>query len=280
MAAEIVHHPSPGKTEERESEDTCGMKRKVKLRFSLTMLSEEDLETGGHRELSHPQTKSIDEVDIEDDCFDDDDQLLVSLATMSFNLVDDHDTDEPFYSCDHQFNEVVVTPEQADLGVISAQIGKLNKEKKNLFLKSKSVQKYVASGQYNQICLEDTMSAKITIFRYMPTKDTEWHVPVVLNFTGTENFFCCTIEGEEKILKITWYDKSKLIIPGDDPEKKAFVFYMSITPSGHRHFESALHRGWFIHTVDSGVVKMKRGALTSNNCFDLIESDATKTFYF
>jgi len=37
----------------------------------------------------------------------------------------------------------------------------------------------------------------------MPTKDTEWHVPVVLNFTGTENFFCCTIEGEEKILKIT-----------------------------------------------------------------------------
>jgi len=55
---------------------------------------------------------------------------------------------------------------------------------------------------------------------------------------------------------------------------------MSITPSGHRHFESALHRGWFIHTVDSGVVKMKRGALTSNNCFDLIESDATKTFYF
>ncbi|XP_056107325.1 uncharacterized protein si:ch73-226l13.2 [Rhinichthys klamathensis goyatoka] len=281
MAAEIVHHPSPGKTEERESEDACGMKRKVKLRFSLTMLSEEDLETGGHQDLSHPQTKSIDE-DIEDDCFDDVDQLLVSLATMSFNLVDDQgpDTDKPFYSCDHQFNEVVVTPEQADLGIISTQIGKLNKDKeqKNLFLKSKSVQKYIASGQYNQICLEDTMSAKITIFRFMPTKDTQSGVPVVLNFTGTENFFCCTNEGEEKILKITWYDKSKLNIPGDDPKKTALVFYMSITPSGHRHFESVLHRGWFIHTVDSGAVKMIRGALTSSTCFDLIESDATKTF--
>lgn len=83
------------------------------------MLSEEDLENGGHQERSHPvKTESIDE-DIEDDCFDDDDQLLISLANMSFNLVDDQspDTDEPSCSCDHQFNEVVVTPEQADFGI-------------------------------------------------------------------------------------------------------------------------------------------------------------------
>lgn len=75
------------------------------------MLSEEDLEKGGRQE-------SIDE-DIEDDCFDDDDQLLVSLANMSFNLVADQDpdTDEPSCSCDHQFNDVVVTAEQADFGV-------------------------------------------------------------------------------------------------------------------------------------------------------------------
>ncbi|KAK7119297.1 hypothetical protein R3I94_021212 [Phoxinus phoxinus] len=275
MAAEIVNHPSPGKTEERESEDTCGaIKKKMKLRFSLRMLSEEDSEKGWHQE-------SIDE-DIEDDCFDDDDELLVSLANMSFNLVDDQDpdTDEPICSSDHQFNEVVVTPEQADFGFISAQIGKLNREQNNLFLKSKSVKKYIASGQYNQICLVDTMSAKITIFRFMATKDTGSHVSVVLNFTGTDNYFCCTSEGEEKILKITRYDKKKLHISGDDQEKTALVFYMSITPLGHRHFESALHRGWFIHTVDSGAVKMQRGTLTSSNCFDLIESDTTKTFRF
>ncbi|XP_077059777.1 uncharacterized protein LOC143711740 [Siphateles boraxobius] len=269
MAAEIVHHPSPGKTEERESEDTSGMKRKMKLRFSLTMLSEDDLGKGGHQE--HPRTESIDE-DIEDDCFDDDDQLLVSLANMSFNLDDQGaKTDEPFCSCDHQFNEVVVTPEQANLSIISTQIGKLNKEQKDLFLKSKSFKKYIASGQYNQICLVDTMSAKITIFRFKPTKDTESLVPVVLNFTGTDNFFCCTNEGEEKMLKITRYDKTKLHIGEEDQEKTALVFYMTITPLGHRQFESALHRGWYIHTVESGAVKMQRDRLLSSNCFDLVK---------
>lgn len=80
------------------------------------MLSEEDLENGGHQKRSHPvKTESIDE-DIEDDCFDDDDQLLVSLANMSFNLVDDQSTDEPSCICNHQFNEVVVTSEQAAFG--------------------------------------------------------------------------------------------------------------------------------------------------------------------
>jgi len=53
----------------------------------------------------------------------------------------------------------------AAFSTVSAQIGKLNKEKKNLFLKSKSVQKYVASGQYNQICLEDTMSGLYQIIK-------------------------------------------------------------------------------------------------------------------
>ncbi|XP_067288319.1 uncharacterized protein si:ch73-226l13.2 [Pseudorasbora parva] len=273
MAAEIAHCPSSGKTEGSESEGTCVMKKKMKLRFSLTMLSNEDVEMG--EQLSHPQTGSIDE-DLEDDCFDDDDdQLLVSLANMSFNLVV-QDTDQHIWSSDYQLNEVVVMPEQADIGHCT-QIGRLIKEHNNLFIKSKC--KYIAS-EHNQIQLADTMSAKITIFQCMPTKDTQSGVPVVLNFTGTDNFFCCTNEEDEKTLKITRYDKKKLHISGDDLEKSALLFYMSQTPDGLRHFESALHRGWFIHTVGDDAVKMQRGKLTSSDCFVLVETAATKTIKY
>lgn len=49
-------------------------------------------------------------------------------------------------------------------------------------------------------------SAKITIFqgtfRGMVTNDSESGVPIVLNFTGTDNFLSCTSKGEEKILTV------------------------------------------------------------------------------
>ncbi|XP_051768112.1 uncharacterized protein LOC127522325 [Ctenopharyngodon idella] len=262
MAAEIV------------SEENCGTK-KIKVRFSLSFISEDDLEMEGHQELPNSQPELKDE-DIEDDCFYDDNEMLVSLANMSFNLVvdQDHNTDEPLYSCDHQFNEIVVMPEQADFAFISA-VGRMIKEHDNLFLKSHQKCKYITSER-NQIHLADTMSAKITIFQCMATKDTEPGVPVVLNFTDTDKFFCCTNEGGQMNLKVTRYDKTKLHTSGDDEEKLAHVFYMSRTPDGLRHFESALHRGWFIHTVGGNAVKMQRGKLTSSNSFVLIETDTTK----
>ncbi len=141
----------------------------------------------------------------------------------------------------------------------------------------------------------------------------------MLNFTGTDNFLCCTnkIEDiEEKILQIKvrfnnllffdfasssaflcklhkyvycaqiWYymvflfnfnfsclfqmyDRKKMCISADDPEKACLIFYMSQKCDGLRYFESALHRGWFIHTVNDDVVKMKRGNTTSSSCFVL-----------
>lgn len=84
----------------------------MKVRFSLSI--EDDLEMGGHRETSHPQLDLEDE-DIADNCFYDDD--LVSLVNISFNVDVDQDpnTDDPLCGCDHQFNEIVVMPEHADL---------------------------------------------------------------------------------------------------------------------------------------------------------------------
>ncbi len=65
------------------------------------------------------------------------------------------------------------------------------------------------------------------------------------------------------------YDRKKMGIPADDPEKACLIFYMSQKGDGLRYFESALHRGWFIHTVNDDVVKMKRGNTTSSSCFVL-----------
>ncbi|KTF80793.1 hypothetical protein cypCar_00012875, partial [Cyprinus carpio] len=265
MAAENVHHPSTEETEECESEDTrCNKKLKF-IRFSLSI---EDTEIGGHQEPSDAQAEG-EEKDIEDDCFGDDD-LLHSLANMSLNLVvdQDSDADNPFCNCDRQFKESVIKSEKADISYISAQIWKVIKEQKSLFLKTREGCKYVASRQ-NEICLESTMSAKITIFqgtfRGMVTNDSESGVPIVLNFTGTDNFLSCTSKGEEKILTVKTYDRKK--ISADDPEKSSLIFYMSQKRDGLRYFESALYRGWFIHTINDIGVKMQRGNNAPSSCF-------------
>uniref|UniRef100_A0A8C2JVK8 Interleukin-1 n=1 Tax=Cyprinus carpio TaxID=7962 RepID=A0A8C2JVK8_CYPCA len=265
MAAENVHHPSTEETEECESEDTrCNKKLKF-IRFSLSI---EDTEIGGHQEPSDAQAEG-EEKDIEDDCFGDDD-LLHSLANMSLNLVidQDSDADNTFCNCDRQFKESVIKSEKADISYISAQIWKVIKEQKSLFLKTREGCKYVASRQ-NEICLESTMSAKITIFqgtfRGMVTNDSESGVPIVLNFTGTDNFLSCTSKGEEKILTVKTYDRKK--ISADDPEKSSLIFYMSQKRDGLRYFESALYRGWFIHTINDIGVKMQRGNNAPSSCF-------------
>ncbi|KAF4107394.1 uncharacterized protein si:ch73-226l13.2 [Onychostoma macrolepis] len=270
MAAETVRHPSTEKTEECQSETTRCKKKMLKfMRFSLSM---EDTELGALQEPSNPHPEWKEE-DIEDDCFIDDD-VLHSLANMSLNLMvdQDSDADNPFCSCDWQHDESKIMPENAKIAYISAQIWKAMKEQNNLFLKTLNGCKYVASKQ-NEICLENTMSAKITIFHGtflgMVTGDKEPGVPVVLNFTDTDNFLCCTSQGEETILTVKTYDRKKIRISANDPEKLSLIFYMSQKCDGLRYFESVLHRGWFIHTVNDDVVKMKRGNNTSSSCFVL-----------
>uniref|UniRef100_A0A673LFI7 Interleukin-1 n=1 Tax=Sinocyclocheilus rhinocerous TaxID=307959 RepID=A0A673LFI7_9TELE len=237
-----------------------------KLKFIRFSLSIEDTEMGGLQEPSHPQPE-WEEKDIEDDCFADD-NLLHSLANMSLNLVVDQvsDADNPFCNCDWQLKESVIMSEKADISYSK----KLIKEQNSLFLKTLKGCKYVASRQ-NEICLESTMSAKITIFhgtfRGMVTNDSESGVPIVLNFTGTDNFLSCTTRGEEKILTVKVSFQSSLYENINDPEKSSLIFYMSQKRDGLRYFESALHRGWFIHTINDNDVKMQRGNNASSSCF-------------
>uniref|UniRef100_A0A672MDF0 Interleukin-1 n=1 Tax=Sinocyclocheilus grahami TaxID=75366 RepID=A0A672MDF0_SINGR len=220
-----------------------------KLKFIKLSISIEDTEMGGLQKPSHPQP-DWEEKDIEDDCFADD-NLLHSLANMSLNLVVDQvsDADNSFCNCDWQLKESVITSEKADISY------------SNLFLKTLKGCKYVASRQ-NEICLESTMSGLYQIIKII-----ESGVPIVLNFTGTDNFLSCTSRGEEKILTVKMYDRKKIHISTDDPEKLSLIFFMSQKRDGLRYFESALHRGWFIHTINDNDVKMQRGNNASSSCF-------------
>ncbi|NP_001269007.1 uncharacterized protein isoform X1 [Danio rerio] len=265
MADKIGCDSNIVKAEECKSEDTCATKREMKIRFSLSVISEDVLDTA-----SLPD----DYEEEHNDCFLDD-SSLVALANMTLSVVDDQDpdADDPFCSCDQSFNEMVITPDQADYACISLEIKRLIKEKRNMYLKSKEECKFVSPGGTNDIFLEDTMSAKITIFHVMVAEDLNKAKAVVLNFTDTENFFCCINNGEETKLTIKRYKQEQLRNSTSDPVKPSLVFYMSQTPDGFYHFESALHRGWFLHTVNCNVKMQKCDRKTTGNQFNFIASD-------
>ncbi|XP_051957785.1 uncharacterized protein LOC127626207 isoform X1 [Xyrauchen texanus] len=276
-----IHHPCKVQTECTSEEIRVYKKEPTVISFSLMMVKEEDLGTGGHQETPHPE-EELEDTDIKDDCFSDEEFLLVSFGDTSFSMVVSRgsDADNPCHNCgetDCQFNEVVVMPETAEIAFNRSRIVRMMKERSNLFLKSYIKGKYVTPSR-EQIFLKDTMSAPITIYYYMVNiLDSNAGVPVVLNFTGTNNFFRCTTEQDKKTLKVESYTKSELKnICADDPEKWSFVFYMTSEKDSLRRFESALHRGWFIHiqnVCDSNEVDMdERENDKSNMFFIIIES--------
>uniref|UniRef100_A0A8C2JX15 Interleukin-1 beta n=1 Tax=Cyprinus carpio TaxID=7962 RepID=A0A8C2JX15_CYPCA len=289
-----IHHSPQSKTEECESEEINVRKKEpTVMRFSMMMVREEDLKATGVQPSPEWEDK-----DIEDDCFSKDNLLLVSMAETKFSVVVARGCD-PYSPCNScggmncQFNEVVVLPSTAEITLskkqmlhsLTIQFKFLNvitdvhktyfssilsdssrilmriREQNNVFIKSFLMEKYVTPENQHML-LKDTMSAKITLYYYTITTDCEG-VPVVLNFSGTENFFCCTTkQGEDKkILTVMNHNKKDLkrICP-DDREKWSLVFYMSCGRDNLRRFESALYRGWFIYTqrVDDREVDMQK----------------------
>ncbi|XP_065097192.1 uncharacterized protein [Paramisgurnus dabryanus] len=228
----------------------------------------ERLETGEHQEPPHAKPCELKHKDFED--FD-----LPIMADTTLHLDEDcgFDDDNPSHNCDCQFKEIFITLERDEVDYNLTDT--LYKERNNLFLKSVPQGKYVTPSN-KEICLDDTMSAKITTYYHAMPRNTCSGVPVLLNFTGTENFFTCIKQGEERILSVTMYDLNKLrCISADDTEKWSLVFFMTQCASGPFRFESALHSGWFI-SVDSNVMKLQREN-PPNTFFYLIESEATKT---
>ncbi|XP_056590906.1 uncharacterized protein LOC130410322 [Triplophysa dalaica] len=272
-----IHHPRREKTKECLSEEIRAYKKEpTVMDFSLTMVREEDLHPEGHREEPEPEPDW-------EEYIKDDNRFFVSMTETSLTLVIARgcDPESPCHNCgrtDCQFNEVVVMPERAEIVFNGDLIVNQIKERNNLFLKSLLLNKYVTPWK-EQLLLGDTMSAKITIYYYkMNILDRNSGSPVVLNFTGTNNFFCCTTkEGDnKKMLRVVCHDRSDLKnICADDPEKWSLVFYMSSTLENNRRFESALHRGWFIYiqNVNSDEVEMKeRNPYNQTNFYFVIET--------
>ncbi|RXN26548.1 interleukin beta [Labeo rohita] len=172
---------------------------------------------------------------IEDDCLSDNNLLLVSMADTCFN---------------------------------SSRILRQIREQKNLYLKSFIMKQYVTPDNQHML-LKDTMSAKITLYYYADNMGRNG-VPVVLNFTGTENFFCCTTKQDEdkKMLKLVTYDRTKIMACEDD-EKSSLIFYMVQKYDGLRYFESVRYRGWYIHTINENAVKMEEGNSSASCSFVL-----------
>lgn len=271
-----IHHPHRDRTEECSTEEIRAYKKEpTVMDFSLTMVREEDLHPEGHKEQPHPEPDW-------EEYIKDDNVFFVSMTETSLTLVIARgcDPESPCHNCgrtDCQFNEVVVMPERAEIVFNGALIVNQVKERNNLFLKSFIINRYITPWK-EQLLLRDTMSAKITIYYYkMNVLDGTSGLPVVLNFTGTNNFFCCTTkEGDnKKILRVVCHDRSDLKnICADDPEKWSLVFYMSSTLDNLRRFESALHRGWFIYiqNVNSDEVEMQMQSEPSYNFYFVIES--------
>ncbi|XP_026077261.1 uncharacterized protein LOC113055294 [Carassius auratus] len=256
-----IHHLPKIKIEECESEEiSVHTKESTVMRFSLMMVREEDLEAT----VIEP-TPDWESQDIEDDSFIDDTLLLVSMDDTRFSMVIARggDPDNPCNCCggmNCQFNEVVVLPARAEITHNSSRILKQFREKHNVILKSFLIGKYV-TPQNQQMCLSDTMSANITLYYYTATIPGIKGVPVLLNFTDTENFFCCTTkQGEDKkFLTIVSHSKNDLksICP-DDLDKWSLVFYMTSGKDNLRNFESALYKGWFIYSQSVDEVNMKK----------------------
>ncbi|KAK9966678.1 hypothetical protein ABG768_003775 [Culter alburnus] len=271
-----IHHPCITKTEECESEELrVNKKEPTVISFSLMMVRESELEACADQE---PE-KEWEDWDIEDDCCNDGNLLIVSMADTSFSMVVARgcDPDNPCNNCGKtncQFNEVVVLPTKTEITSNSSKnLQKLN-EMNNLFMKSFIGEKYVSAClSKHRIYLNNTMSEPITIYSY--AKKNYPGFPVVLNFTNTENFFSCTTKQDNtKILTVVQYRKNdlKTICP-DDPQKWSLVFYMSAGLDNNRRFESALHRGWFIYTknVEKCEVDM--------NCVAQSGYEESKTFF-
>ncbi|XDV51496.1 hypothetical protein PO909_020361 [Leuciscus waleckii] len=274
-----IHHPCKTTSEECKSEELrVDKKEPTLMSFSLMMVRESELEAYGCKEPSPSQPEWE---DIEDDSFDDENLLIVSMADTSFTLVLARgcDPDNPCNNCGKtncKFNEVVVLPARAEVTSGSPRKLSLLNERDNLYIKSFIKEKYVTPYN-NQICLDNTMSAPVTIYYYKIVMGITG-VPVVLNFTNTDNFFSCTTKHgvDTKILTVTQYKKQNLkTICADDPEKWALVFYMSTGADGLRRFESALHSGWFIYTKNLDEVDIDRDAQSCkpNTFFILINSE-------
>ncbi|KAL7833900.1 hypothetical protein AOLI_G00288600 [Acnodon oligacanthus] len=214
-------------------------KEKITLHFRMAMVREESLE--GEENGLDPAMSEWESDYTEDG----QELLLVSMNEISVAVMRGRgcDPEKPCENCgSHEcnLNEVAVVAETSEVTSVAREyIKKFGEQKRWISLVKSNPD-------------QTSLSAEITIYYYISNimADFGRGVPVVLNFTDSDNFLNCTCEDGKVVLKIECCgEKSQLKkICKDDKETWPFVFYMKTVKDGTQHFESAAHRGWFIQT--------------------------------
>uniref|UniRef100_A0AAR2LBV8 Interleukin-1 n=1 Tax=Pygocentrus nattereri TaxID=42514 RepID=A0AAR2LBV8_PYGNA len=219
-------------------------KEKITLHFRMAMVREESLE--GEENGVDPAVCEWESDYTEND----QEMLLVSMNETSVAVLSGRgcDPENPCNNCgSHECNlsEVVVAAQMCEVTSVARQYIKKFGEQKHWISLVRSNPDHTS------------LSAEITIYYYISNilPDLGRGVPVVLNFTDSNNFLNCTCEDGKVVLKIECCgDKSQLKkICKDDEETWPFVFYMTTAKDSTQHFESAAHRGWFIQTKQANI---------------------------
>ncbi|XP_076880266.1 uncharacterized protein LOC143528416 [Brachyhypopomus gauderio] len=259
-------------------------KEKAELSFSFAMVREDCL-TKEEEEASLVAEGDSEGSDLEDDSYLESNMLMVSMTNVRMEVVTGRG-----FEADHICNNCKAGGCSISRMVVTAKHCEVTSEC------SKYINKYLEKGQCIIQSLLNTpitsrtvkrtlcrsySTSEITIYYYQTNIEEHLQppfsgVPVVLNFTSTSNFLKC-IKDEKRpeepvMLTVECCEKKNLQrICKDDPALWPFVFYMTNSKGESRRFESAAHRGWFIHTINTNTVCMGK---TTN------KSLSEDSFYF
>ncbi|XP_028257889.1 uncharacterized protein LOC114433494 [Parambassis ranga] len=267
-----VHTPGTKKEHPKQpltSEDTIYpvSKESTILSFCWEMTREEDVEkneegqeeeekeTGGVKEdVCKPEYEENGESS---------DLLVIEMMKTSISLVRGRGCDpgSPCEGCHGTgciFNDVVVVAESSTVKLVPRGSFKYENV-------SEVLVEHVGTHQYIRgICSQKTLYTspnpeRITIYYYKSNVLDKYFrgMPVVLNLTESNCFLRCCKEGDRVCLQLETCEKQRLKqIYMTDESTLSFVFYMKADRTKQRRFESALHRGWFIHVVNPDGVEV------------------------
>ncbi|CAJ1049467.1 uncharacterized protein LOC109987033 [Xyrichtys novacula] len=249
-------------------------KENIVLSFCMKMRREEDLDLdendmglGGEESRNESTEDEVCQTDNGENG-EERDLLVVTMVKTTISVVAGRgcDMSRPCGGCQGSgctYDDVVVVSESSEVVLVArggGQGGGCFKQEKQ----SNYTVRHAASHQYLRgLCIQNSVYTSpnpenITIYSYKSTCFSWFSKgkPVVLNFTGSNCFLRCCMEGEQVLLRVEPCEKQRLKqISKNDEGTLSFVFFMK-SNSSHLKFESALHRGWFIQVINTQSVGM------------------------
>ncbi|XP_054900791.1 uncharacterized protein LOC129369429 isoform X2 [Poeciliopsis prolifica] len=232
-------------------------KESTVLSFSWELTREEDAEEGEKNGTTDSEENVCQDVCKENG--ESRDLLVIHMTNTSITVVGTRGCSE----CEETgctVNDIVMVAESSTVTLVPRGDVSFRQEKLvEVLIKHVPTHRYLRT-----ICSEKTVTSspnpeKITIYYYKSNAmDKKFRgIAVVLNLTGSNCFLRCYKEGDRVLLQTETCEKQRLRqISKNDECTFSFVFYMMSDRTKQRKFESALHKGWFIHIANSDLVEM------------------------